>query len=276
MTHPSARIITLTPEFAAELLDRNPRNRRYSRANYSTIKRGIERGEWELNGEAIKMAVDGYMLDGQHRCRAVIETGTPIETFLIEGLPASTQDTMDTGKSRSLGDILTIRGEKNATRLASIITKVYTARRYGIRAAASGGHTTAATIRERLDWFERDPQWIRDLLGPARAVQQKAKYPGAALVAALMVTFDGIDPDDSEFFWSRMEDGLHLDSESHPIYVLRAALKTLADNVRGERNERYLAAITIKAWNAFRAGDEIRQLRYRPGGAKPEPFPEPR
>ena len=45
--------------------------------------------------------------------------------------------------------------------------------------------------------------------------------------------------------------------------------------VRGQRSETYLTAILIKAWNAYRSGEEVGVLRFRPGGAHPEKFPEP-
>jgi hypothetical protein len=34
--------------------------------------------------------------------------------------------------------------------------------------------------------------------------------------------------------------------------------------------------VFIKAWNAYRSGETIELLRWSPGGAKPERFPEPR
>lgn len=274
MIKPTASTITLTPEKAAELLDRNPRNRRVSAKNYSMIKRAIERGEWELNGEAIKVAVDGFLLDGQHRCHAVIETGIPIETFLIEGLPNRTQDTMDTGKIRTLGNVLDIRGEKSATRLAAIVTSLHAMETFGLRAGVHTGRRDPVTVKERLDYLEQNP-WIRDILEPLRGIQRASHYSGVAMLAPLYVTFANIDEEDAEFFWSRVRDGLELHEKS-PIYVLRKTLRTISEDSRGERNTLYIAAITIKAWNAYRDGADVSQLRWRAGGAKPEAFPEPR
>lgn len=274
MTHPTARIVQLTPQFANELINRNPRNRTVSPKNLADLARAITRGEWELNGEAIKMAVDGYMLDGQHRCHAVIKTGVTITTFLIEGLPASTQDTMDQGKPRSLGNFLTMRGIKNATRVAACTTRVYAMQQFGLRTAFRGGTASSSTVRERLAWFDNNP-WIEDVAAEARAIQSIAHYPGAAIVASLIVAFSAIDQEDSDYFWDRVRDGVGLPA-NHPVLVLRASLKRLADDTKGERKEYYIAAITIKAWNAYREGREIKVLNFRPGGARPEAFPEPK
>lgn len=271
---PSARVVTLTPVLAASLLAANPRNRDKSNKNYGTVLRAIERGEWKLNGEAIKVTADGVLLDGQHRCMAVVDSGISIETFLIEGLPADTQDTMDTGKARSLSDVLQIHGEVNANGLAALIRKFRIREQSGLAVAAgtnSGG--TFFTIRELLDWLAANP-WVREYVAPGKAVSRSVPMSGST-AGFLMRVFDEIDRDDSEFFWARLADGIDL-SGTHPIYALRKALNSFEESVKGERNQRYLAAITVKAWNAYRAGDEVSLLRFRTGGAKPEAFPEPR
>lgn len=270
----SARIVKLTPEYAEELLARNPRNRKFSPRNYAVVKRAVERGEWELNGEAIKVSADGYILDGQHRCAAVVETGVPIETFLIEGLPDSTQDTMDTGKSRNLADVLSIRGEINGNGLAALIRRHYAYERLGLAQALGTSLGGAATIREHLDWFHRN-EWVRDYVTPGKAMGRTARPLSGATAGFLMRIFDEIDREDSDYFWARLVDGAGLDADS-PILCLRQTLKTMALDARGERNQRYIAALVIKAWNAYRDGAPVRQLKYRIGGANPEKFPEPR
>ena len=37
----------------------------------------------------------------------------------------------------------------------------------------------------------------------------------------------------------------------------------------------FAGPLVIKAWNAYRNGDELRLLRFKPGGANPEKFPMP-
>lgn len=270
----SVKLTYLTPEFAKELLGRNPRNRNISRSNLLMLKRAIANGEWELNGEAIKISKNGYILDGQHRCLAVVETNTPIWTLVMDGLDDSVQDTMDQGKSRSLGDVLAIRGEANTVALASIIRRVLTAEKYGLPMAfTGGGGVPAITVREALHWYERNA-WVKSYVHPAKTISRGIPL-GAAAVAALMRAFDEIDSDDASHFWSRLLDGVNLEPNS-PILVLSRILRTLSDTSKGVTNQRYVAAITIKAWNSYRNGASIGLLKFRPGGATPERFPEPK
>lgn len=273
MNEPTFNVVDLTPEMASDLLSRNEHNRKFSKANYGTVRRAIQNGEWMLNGEAIKISRNGYILDGQHRCRAVVETGVTIPTLIVEGLPDESQDTMDTGKSRSLADILTIRGETNTIALSALVRKFLVAERYGFMAAFAtnmGGYPL--TNRECLEWLEAN-LWVRDYVQPGRTVS-RATSAGSSMAGFLMRTFDNIDAEDSAFFWGRLLDGANM-GEGHPIYTLRKTLKLLSDNGKGERNQKYIGALIIKAWNAYRSGDEVLLLRFRVGGAKPESFPVP-
>lgn len=266
---PQAHVVTLTPEMAADLLARNPRNRKVSKANYSIVRRAIENGEWMLNGEAIKIDTNGVILDGQHRCHAVVDSGISIQTFIIEGLPGDTQETMDTGKARNLGDVLAIRQEANASTLASVVRALTLRESVGLK--ASIGRQGTVTIKECTDFLEANP-WCRDILGTCKRVARNTPL-AAPTVAALWVTFQELDPEDCDFFFDRLVTGEDM-GEGDPIFVLRRQFNALSKE-RGERNKVYIAAITIKAWNKFRAGEQAGMFKFRPGGAKPEAFPEP-
>lgn len=269
-SQPSARVVTLTPERAAEYLNRNPRNRKVSPRNYAVIVRAIRNGEWELNGEAIKIDTNGFILDGQHRCHAVVEAGLSIKTFIIENLPATVQDTMDTGKSRTLADILAIRGEANANTVAAIARRIYISKRFGIRAATTASYPT--TNKECLRFFDEN-EWIRELTNPAKKAARFAKLP-ASLAGLLIASFSDIDAEDADYFFEHLMSGADLE-QRNPILMLRSSLAALHDS-KGTTNQTYMAALTIKAWNKFRAGETVGTLKFTPGGANPEKFPEPK
>ena len=267
---PTARIIHLTPELAEQLVKRNVKNRDIKKTNYQTVLRAIRNGEWELNGEAIKIDKNGYILDGQHRIHAVIETGIAITTFLIEGLEPDTRVTMDSGKSRSIADFLKMDGEKEPFTLAAILRRVFILDHHGLRQATVASYPT--TNKEVLAFFDEN-QWIRELSSPAKKIGARAKLPGS-LTGLLMVAFSRIDDEDSEFFFERLYDGANLPA-GHPILALKEVLDRV-HGLKGTTTQTYLAALVIKAWNKYRAGESIKMLTYRPGGANPESFPEPR
>lgn len=263
-------VVTITPEYAEYLLGQNTRNRKISPSNLNTVISALKRGEWKLNGEAIKVAHDGVILDGQHRLLAVVRTGIPIRTLLITGLAADTQQTMDTGKARSLSDVLGLRGYKNSPSVAATVAAVIRSEDYSLR--TSVGVTTGypVTVPQAIARLEAEPS----LLDLAAFSRRYAPIGMAGRVAAVSYyAFSKIDQDDTDHFFDKLLSGEGLD-RGNPILTLRNALLSLRTE-RGSKNQTYVLAITIKAWNKFRAGDSCSILRFTPGGANPEKFPHP-
>lgn len=264
-------VVTVTPEMARKLLEQNTRNRKVSKGNYAQVLEAMTAGEWELNGEAIKIARDGTLLDGQHRCLVSAENDIPFQTLIVYGLPANTQDTMDTGKSRSAADVLSIEGYPSANNLASITIAIIRSERWNLKAAVSTSNSfNAITPKQVLARVQEEPSLV-DLSRYATSVRKCGL--SAKLSGVLFYHFSKIDQDDAEHFFNTLRDGEGLE-RGNPIHTLREQLLSLKNNVRGSANTAYLAAITIKAWNKYRLGEECRQLKYRPGGANPEKFPE--
>lgn len=116
----SANFETITPELATALIQRNTHNRLVSQVTVNKYADDLRAGRWGMNGEAIKIAEDGTLLDGQHRLWAVIETGISLDMLVVRGLPIKAQDTMDLGRKRSVSDALTIDRVKYASTVAAI------------------------------------------------------------------------------------------------------------------------------------------------------------
>jgi hypothetical protein len=88
-------LFVLTPEIAEYLLGRNTENRQVNKPTLERYIRDIKSG-WKHNGDTIKVSIEVVLLDGQHRCLAVIETGVSIEAALSYGLESEVFDTIDT------------------------------------------------------------------------------------------------------------------------------------------------------------------------------------
>jgi len=118
----TGRIVTMTPEWAAELLEKNPHNRSLSRNAVNVIARDMAAGHFRLNGDAIRVMEDGTLADGQHRLAACVKAGVPFQTFFVEGLTAEDAATLDRGRPRAVGDNLAIAyGIPNARLVAATI-----------------------------------------------------------------------------------------------------------------------------------------------------------
>jgi len=170
-----SEVITVTPRLAKQLLEQNTGNRKISKTNLARVKTAMERNEWVLNGEAIKIAKDGRILDGQHRLHASVETDTTFDTLIVYGLDDDTQESMDAGKSRTASDALAIRGYKSTHSLAAITTAIIKAEQWSIKAAVTTASSFyAVTTKQVVDRVEREPA-LTDL------VRTAVKFPKVGL-----------------------------------------------------------------------------------------------
>lgn len=85
------REVTITPEMAETLLSKNARNRVISKHNVDMMVKDIKNGKYELTHEAIAIAEDGSLVDGQHRLMAIKESGIPVKTMICYNAVRSTK-----------------------------------------------------------------------------------------------------------------------------------------------------------------------------------------
>lgn len=109
---PAAGVFTITPSFAAEILDsRNQLNRRKKEALIGRIRRDLEDGRFRLNGESIVFSTHGDLLDGQHRLEGCRQSGNSFESVVALGVEGTALETIDQSMARTVGDILAIQGD---------------------------------------------------------------------------------------------------------------------------------------------------------------------
>lgn len=113
------RTIKLTPELARVWLDTMPEYQRsVSKVVVAEYAKDMADGRWvEGTGDAIRFNKQGQMIDGQHRCLAVIESGVSIMVTIIEGLDDEVYLVLDKGRKRTAADSI---GGKNANARAAI------------------------------------------------------------------------------------------------------------------------------------------------------------
>ena len=261
-----AKLTTVTPELAEQLLQRNTGNRKLEAARVKQYAADIERGDWALNGEAIKVSVSGRILDGQHRLMAVIEASKSIESILITGLADEAQETMDQGKARSLGDLLRMRGESNYSTLAAVVKTINVYQRHGSLVPVIGQpQPTTAQMLRTLERNEEIRESVDFALKNTRSWLQKSN------VAALHYLFASVDQADADDFFTRLATGENLDS-TNPIYVLRERL--IKEKYEPEHiGPKAKLAFMVRTWNAYRRGETFKRLMWVAGGSNPDKFP---
>lgn len=258
-----AAIVTITPDEAEKLLKLNTNNRALVEPHLLFLQQQMESGAWKLNGEAIIVS-KGRLIDGQHRLEACVRAGVPFETLLVKGVDEKVFDTIDSGLRRRASDVLHILGEKYATLLAATISFVddFTT---GALATDQRRRRSNADYEVLLDRHPGIRQAV-EYYNVLRA-QEKQLVPGSML-CGLYYLFSKKDPSLADKFIEQVAVGENL-KQSDPAFMLRD--RFIQNSIsKSKLPKHYLAAITIKAWNALRTGRVPGHLRW----SKNEVFPE--
>jgi hypothetical protein len=253
----SATVERISPSTARALLDANTHNRNLRLDRVKELAGAMQRDEWELNGETIKIADNGTLLDGQHRLQAVLDSGVTIRSVVVRGLPVAAQDTIDTGRRRRLADVLTLEGYPDAHALAAALNVLH---RYRNEHRLDFSRRTAPTPQQALSLLASNPD-IHESVRVARRVTKKIGGP-VGVFAALHYEFSSADQGAARSFFDGLTDGANL-SRSDPVLHLR-------DHVLRPRTDRtyaqqpfHIAALTIKAFNLRRAGCGVAVLSFK-------------
>ncbi len=262
----------LSPEFAAQLLKTVINNRSISRLKIMQYANDISNGKWQDNGETIKIDKHGALMDGQHRCHAIVEADKPIEVYIAKGLEPSVFKTIDTGKTRNKADVLKISGEKDCTQLASALTFLWQhdndciTRSHGGKAGSKKIYSP--TNDEILKKLKEHPQ-MRGSLRYANSFRSDFPFVSINLVAALHYIITGFKPNKGKEFFDSFKFGLNL-SSGDPVYTLRKRMVSARKAITSRLTKTETAAFIIKAWNAYCKGDKIHELRWRIGTDFPD------
>lgn len=270
--------VRFTPERAASALENNTHNRKMGdNRQIPPLMDAIIKGYWDDNVAKLNFAKVGWISDGQNRLKSCVRTNTSIRCLVTWGVEESAQLVTDRRGNRTLSNDLSINGFKNANSLAAITRVLYlldngaTARQLinkGITLASAPDIVTYNYFCQNADRCIETTK----LVGRMQNSVRDLRINGSTM-NVLVYEFDRINELDALNFWERLSSGI-AECEDDPIIALRMKL---ADNAKSKLNKMpnsVVAALIIKAWNYYMAGETVKQLKFRAGGANPEEFPE--
>ena len=232
---PFTGIFTITPAVAAVILnDRNPHNRKVSSAKVAQTVRDINNGEYVLNGESIIFDTDGNLVDAQHRLNAVTLANKPITSMVVMGMPPSVRESVDQGRARTAGDVLSIEGYQNANTLASVATYMLA---YGKGDGKGFSRTGDISNTEKYDWINANPR-IHNIV--TWAVAHTVSVRGMVAATQLAMTRAILEPIYGRAavdFLDRIAIGDNI-STTHPAFVARKKLREGWAVSKADRNRR--------------------------------------
>lgn len=264
-----ASFVWVTPEIAKSWLGKNLKNRNISKGLVERYRRDMDAGDWAFTGEAVKFSAEGTLLDAQHRLHAVILHGQPVLMLIVRGLDKAAQDVMDTGRRRTAADMLAMHEEPNAS-LTAATARLAVAYNEGRIKTSESQYVGEVTNSQVLALVEADP-FITWAVHTTRTIGKTLPANPAAVAFAAWLTGKA-DPQSTIDFLSAVAE-MRTDGIGDPRYTLLRRLQVARDQ-RERLTSVQQAWLITRAWDAWRSGDKLRQLKMSTS-AGPQAFINP-
>jgi len=254
----------VTPEMAAMLMARNVSNRPISLPEVARMANDMLSGKWAHNGEPLIVSNTGHLNDGQHRCLACMKSRATFKTQITFGVSRESRTTVDVGRKRTVGHMLTMTGYAAGNHLAHAAATVMIYKSYSEVVITADKRPTSVEVQDYVILYA---DRLVSSLHKTRKVSDRFRI-SRGLGAALYCIFSEIDESEADDFFARFEEGTDMDARD-PVYCLRNVLLKDLTAVRKLPFEDK-AAYIIKSWNAFRQKKTMSFLRW----TEAEPFPK--
>lgn len=269
---PSARREFITADRAQELLGTIGRERHRQEAWVRDLARMLEEGRFRETGDTIKVSTEGKVLDGQHRLGAIVRSGIGAWLWVVYGVDPESQDVMDRGRRRTVGDVLYMHGHAQGTLLAAAVKWVVAIGEGKLGSSGAKAKNERSSIN--LDPDEtlqalRKYKGLEESLKVGAVVKHSAvRYPPSLAAGLHYLMSQRAGTDIADEFFDAVANGTDL-KKGDPVWQLRDQL--IREETRTVKHSYVtLAAWTVRAWNALvvakKAGmpADVRVLKYYP------------
>lgn len=259
----------ITPKMAEEMLSRNAGNRKVTQSNVQFLYKQMANGYWKLTGDPIKFDDRGQLVDGQHRLLALIKSGKTLEMFIAENLDDGVFEVLDTGRTRTAGDTLSVMGYMNVNVLAGAARTIILLKNGYFADSRKAGRDARITNSIILDFIKKNPS-LEDDIKHINTIYRGFRYFPSSKLAALFFIFSKTNQTKAEDFFNRYLTGVDL-GEENPIRLLRERFIRDQQN-KSKMPEREKMALIIKAWNLFATNKKVKRLELERGATFPKPI----
>jgi hypothetical protein len=260
---PEPMVMLVTPDMASDWLSyrNHPKNRPLSKSVAGKYQADMESGRWALTPEGLIFDTDGYIISGQHRLKAVANSGKTIEFWIFPNEPRDIFDVVDQGYKRTAAHVLRVPHATNVANGARHLAALADNDRWGMPRFPK--ITTPEIVETYRAWPELT--WYTT---EAYAVYTAASVPiGAHLAVLAQAARDGHIGRIPTWL-----DALHTGAslgEGDPRLLLRNRFQQSFAVAPGVNRRDLAYALIVKAWNAYATDQLLTVLRWQ----KSEPLP---
>lgn len=235
---------------AKEIISRPSTNYRVSKDKvFNQYAKDMVNGNWTFCGDSIKFDKDGNLIDGQHRLKAIIESGIPQYFYKVEELDPESARVMDSGFKRSVEDYLRKQANAYEAGAVPIVRQVETFK----KESKHMGHSTAdskVSYSEVVDLYENDTEWYNKAARYGKKIsKESARYMKPTEVGAIyyyLVRIMGVDVDYVEDFFFKLCNAARNDKSIYNTTMTNLNDKDYIKRSGVKRTDEF-----ISCWNAM-------------------------
>lgn len=266
-------VVLVTPDQAAQWLATRFDNERPIRRNkVKSFARDMRQDNWHWIGDPIRFSndKDQRLVDGQHRLTAVVESGRA-QWFPVLNIPTEARAGIDTGTSRTLGDLLGFGGHIKGRELAAIVRRLLVYRE-GLQGTSGG--TYVPTHSEGMEFTEKHEEDLRDATNVAERMHRSGLGISPSAFGAAYFCCAKVNKQEADDLFERMVTGAGLEVGDPGLAYRTRALKWQAKyNAPMPPDDVFRFAILV--WNMVRRGQRIERLQTPKGGWTKDNVPVP-
>jgi hypothetical protein len=258
----------ITPEIAKKLLEKNDHNRRLKMPVVFRYSNDMKEGRWKDNtAELIKVSVNGKLLDGQHRLKAIVISNTSQFFWVAYNLQEEIFDVLDTGSPRSTADVFKISDIKNDTAVSAIISHYNVFQKTLNKNVQKHSRPTNAEI---LAQYNQDPEFWQFIYRKSDMWYQSfSKIITRTTIGSLYTIFYKINPEQANDFMDQLCKGSNIKNPT--IELLRKRL--IQDRLSNAKiSPTFKNVLIVKVWNLYRKNESVKVLKF---DFEKEEFPRP-
>lgn len=249
--------VRVTPELAALWLQSAKRQRTLRRSAVEGYAADMAVGRWREDIVPIAFDTDGNLSNGQHRLHAVLQSGVPVDFWVIRGVDRDSIMTMDMPLARRTADQLRLHDIADPALTSAIAKTVLRFERFPDRVWNT---YACATVTKTLiqDEVLAAPEVFEGVARSARSAHRFAQSNQWGALSLLVQRYST-----ATHLWDQFAEGL-IAGAGLAIDDPRLALRSYHARIRdmrpwGEGQSHLLAY--IQAWNKFVDDEPLKLLK---------------
>lgn len=243
--------VTLSLSLIEDLLSINTNNIPPVKSKISLYADLMLKGEWKYNGDSIRISSTGVLLDGQNRLKAAKKANLPLTCDLIFGLDDSVFGTIDQGRVRNRGHILSreLGSATSITEANMINTAISKIIKHDLGYSQNTANSAKFIVTSEMAY----EYVINNICIIEQASFVKNKFGSRALLPQPTILYiyhicSRFDEKYAKAFLNKMVLGINLDQNETLYHANQILIKLKSKSTKWTKGE--LENSIIKVWNS--------------------------